>query len=261
MHEKTEATFHLAHSSTFFPPAQKAPAFSETWCNCANLYTASHFLFFCFFTPHTIFLFTESAIKCWPSRLRLMHVPWRFYFSWPNYRRCSQSPSAAKRNSPVWRGGEQTPNSLIYDERAPSFSSTCHPPNPLPLLILSGCVERPLGGVGGHVDGRLAHRLIGHDPGGELGLSLLEAGVGLPVQAVDLRTKWGRTRWYTMYAGFSIRHTHTFKYQQQGWERHFGVNMIVTRDHFLLNVKEIIPSPPSSAGRPPWQPERWRRWR
>lgn len=69
------------------------------------------------------------------------------------------------------------------------FSSTCHPPNPLLPLILSGRVEGSLGSVGGHVDSRLAHGLIGHDPGGKLGLGLLEAGVSLPVQAVDLRTR------------------------------------------------------------------------
>lgn len=48
---------------------------------------------------------------------------------------------------------------------------------------LPGRGEGPLGGG----DGRLPHSLIGHDPGGELRLRLLEAGIGLPVQAVDLQ--------------------------------------------------------------------------
>lgn len=89
--------------------------------------------------------------------------------------------------------------------RPPLLSSTCRPPDPLLPLGLSGGVERSLGSVGGYVDGGLAHGLIGHDPGGKLGLSLLKAGIGLPVQAVDLRDKVSRTRWYTICAEFSIK--------------------------------------------------------
>lgn len=62
---------------------------------------------------------------CWPSRFRLMHVPWRFYFSWPNYRRYSQSPSAAKRNSPV--GGNKHQTASFMMNRPPLF---------LPLVTL-----------------------------------------------------------------------------------------------------------------------------
>lgn len=60
---------------------------------------------------------------------------------------------------------------------------------PPPPLILSRCIERSLGSVGGDVDSRLAHGLVGHDSGGELGLSLLKAGVSLPVEAVDLKRR------------------------------------------------------------------------
>lgn len=55
-------------------------------------------------------------------------------------------------------------------------------------LLRSG--EGPLGSAGGSasggVGGRLAHGLIGHDSGGELGLGLLETGISLPVHSVDL---------------------------------------------------------------------------
>lgn len=120
----------------------------------------------------------------WPSHFRLMHVPWRFFS--PGV---ITSISLCCQTEFTCVGGTNTkqPNLRWI---GPSFSSTCHPPNPLLPLILSRCVERSLGSIGGYVDSRLAHGLIGHDSGGKLGLSLLKAGISLPVQAVDLRTSW-----------------------------------------------------------------------
>lgn len=51
-----------------------------------------------------------------------------------------------------------------------------------PHLVLPRWSEGSLGSRGSC----LAYGLIGHDFSGELGLSLLEAGIGLPVHAVDL---------------------------------------------------------------------------
>lgn len=79
------------------------------------------------------------------------------------------------------------------------FLHASHPPDPsCPSLSRSG--EGPLGGAGGGGGGRLTYSLIGHDSGGELGLGLLEAGVGLPVQAVDLKKGKSRARWHLIHA-------------------------------------------------------------
>jgi len=63
-------------------------------------------------------------------------------------------------------------------------------PTPPTRPSLSRGGEGPLGGArgsaGGCGGGGLSDGLIGHDSGGELGLGLQKAGIGLPVQAVDL---------------------------------------------------------------------------
>lgn len=63
-------------------------------------------------------------------------------------------------------------------------------------VLLSRCSEGPLGSRGSC----LAYSLIGHDSSGELSLSLLEAGIGLPVHAVDLRRRRRRVHWHLICA-------------------------------------------------------------
>lgn len=76
--------------------------------------------------------------------------------------------------------------------RLGSFNMTLHqaestalvPPRPLGPPLLR-CGEGPLDRRGSC----LAYGLVGHDSGGELSLRLLKAGIGLPVQAVDLEQR------------------------------------------------------------------------
>lgn len=79
----------------------------------------------------------------------------------------------------------KTNTKLILYKTERTLLSASPPPSPR-RPSLPRCSKGPLGSIRCSIGCSLAYSLIGHDSGGELSLGLLETGIGLPVQTVDL---------------------------------------------------------------------------